>query len=149
MQGKTHAVTGLAVGLAAGLALGVPDPLDLVACTVAGGVAGLVPDWLQVNVPGASKQIKGAFGHRGFSHWVWTPLVLLLVSGMEPSSPIVAAICGWFSHIVLDALSGGVPAFWPFGRVRIARIKTGSNQDTLFGGAALVIAASLAVYSIL
>lgn len=155
MQGKTHLVTGALAGLAVGLVMGESDPLDLAVCTAIGGVAGLVPDWLQVNIPGASSQIRGAFGHRGFSHWVWTPLALAFVLGLPgvpPAAllgPKLAAVAGWLSHIALDALSGGVPAFWPFGRLVIGHVKTGGRIDTFVGGAALVIAVSVALYQFL
>lgn len=51
---------------------------------------------------------------------------------------------GWVSHIILDAFSNGAPAFWPW-RLSLAKIKTGGRTDRLVGGAALIIAASLAL----
>jgi inner membrane protein len=140
MQGKTHLTVGLAAGLAAGLALGESDPLTLAACAGVGGLAGLVPDWLQINLPGV-KQIKGMFGHRGFSHWLWTPvLIILLLQNVQNAQkgPILAFLAGWVSHILLDAFSNGVPAFWPFGRLKLGHIKTGSKLDTFIGAAGIV-----------
>lgn len=141
MHGATHLSWGIASGLAAGLAVGA-TPGELAAAAALGGLAGLAPDWLQINVPGASQQIKGMFGHRGFSHWLWTPLALMFVAQTfynAPTSLVAAFLCGWLSHIALDALADGVPAFWPFGRVTLAHIKTGGQADKLFGGAGLVM----------
>jgi len=145
MHGATHLTWGIAYGLAAGLALDA-SPGELVAAAALGGLGGLVPDWLQINLPGASGQVKGLFGHRGFSHWVWTPLALLFVGQMfystlatAPRSLLAAFLCGWLSHIGLDSLAGGAPAFWPFGRLTLAHIKTGGQTDRLFGGAGLVM----------
>ena len=109
------------------------------------GSQGLIPDWLQINVPGASKQLKGTFGHRGFSHWVWTAVVATYL--IYPIIGIIAyaGLAGWLSHIILDALASGVPAFWPFGQLRLARVKTGGRTDKFTGGAMLVIATLLAI----
>jgi membrane-bound metal-dependent hydrolase YbcI (DUF457 family) len=109
MQGKTHLITGMTVGFAVGMTL-TTEPLNLVLATVAGGLAGLVPDWLQVNIPGV-KQVKGMLGHRGFSHWIWTPLASTYVLSVldAENGLIFAFLAGWVSHIALDALSNGVP----------------------------------------
>jgi hypothetical protein len=142
MHGATHLTWGMAAGLTAGLLVGAPTPGNLMLATGIGGLAGLLPDWLQVNLPGASKQIRGAFGHRGFSHWLWTPLALIFVAQAfytAPVSLVAAFLCGWVSHIILDALADGVPAFWPFGRLTLAHIRTGGQGDKLFGGAGLVM----------
>jgi membrane-bound metal-dependent hydrolase YbcI (DUF457 family) len=53
------------------------------------------------------------------------------------------------SHILLDAFANGVPAFWPFGVLRIAKIKTGGRTDSFTGGAGLVIAVCVAILAIL
>jgi len=139
-------ITGATVALAIAGARG-DDLKTMAMAVVAGGVAGLVPDWLQINMPGASKQIKGMFGHRGFSHWAWIPLILLFTAWAHPLALPTAA--GWLSHILLDALADGVPAFWPFGRLTLAHVKTGGKIDRLFGGGALVVFASLVVSVIL
>jgi len=142
MHGATHAVWGAAAGLGAALIM-QPDPAGLVTGTLTGAISGLVPDWLQVNVPGV-KQIKGMFGHRGFSHWIWTPLIisLLIISSsasMPSRMPVAAFFCAWASHIALDAFADGAPAFWPFGRLTLAHIKTGGKVDRFIGGAGIVM----------
>lgn len=136
MQGKTHAVAGIAVGLAVSSPAG---PWALALGAFAGAAGGLIPDWIQINIPGASKQLRGTFGHRGFSHWIWLPLALVIWPGPRPDLALALA-AGWLSHIALDALSNGVPAFWPFGRITLAHIKTGSKLDTLTGAALLLMA---------
>ena len=144
MQGKTHVVVGSLAGMAT--ALPITDDLTTIAIYAGlGGLAGLVPDWLQINVPGASKQIKGAFGHRGFSHWLWTGMLAAWGARMlwEPAAwPVLA---GWLSHILLDALAHGVPVFWPFGRLTLGHVKTGGKIDSLVGGAGLVVLVGLLV----
>ena len=91
MQGKTHLAIGTAAGLASTILTANSNDWQTLAVGAAlGGLAGLVPDWLQVNLPGASKQIKGAFGHRGFSHWLW-----------------VALLAAWAARLLWE------PATWP------------------------------------
>jgi len=150
MQGKTHLVTGAACGLGLAIANGHSD-LTLAIAATAGALGGLVPDWVQINMPGASKSIKGVFGHRGISHWIWTALAagwyLHVALGAE-LWPVAAFVAGWLSHIALDALSNGVPALWPW-RLKLAEVKTGSGTDTAVGATALIVAVLLAVAEIL
>lgn len=143
MQGKTHAAWGMASGIICGVVAGAQSWPEVAACAAIGGLSGLAPDWLQVNIPGV-KQVQGMLGHRGFSHWIWTPLISTYVLhnlAIAPSSLAAAFLAAWVSHILLDSLSNGVPAFWPFGRLAVAKIKTGSRWDNLIGGAGIVIAA--------
>lgn len=138
MHGATHLTWGLCAGAIAGAQFGHTWQSTAIGAA-AGGVSGLAPDWLQVNIPGASQQIKGAFGHRGFSHWLWTPLAaVILARSVAPPWLLGAFLAGWVSHIMLDALAAGVPAFWPFGRLTLAHVKTGGNLDRFIGGAGLV-----------
>lgn len=134
MQGSTHLVAGAAAGLAVARYVGVSEPQAVALVTATAAVAALVPDWIQVNIPGMNKTIKGAFGHRGFSHWFLTAaLVYLAVGRVQPAASGIplAAGAGWLSHILLDALNKpGVPAFWPLPwRLRLASIKTGEFGD--------------------
>lgn len=145
MHGVTHLSWGVASGLAVGLAMQT-GPGELAAAAAIGGLAGLIPDWLQINVPGVSSQIKGAFGHRGFSHWIWTPIALMFLAQMFYNTPAKATsslaaafLCGWLSHIALDCIADGAPALWPLKRVTLAHIKTGGKADRLFGGAGLIM----------
>ena len=144
MQGKTHLVVGAAAGLAVGIYARPDDWLTVALAAGCGGAYALVPDWLQINIPGV-KQIKGMFGHRGFSHWVWLPLLLFALAWRLDPVLAGASLAGWLSHILLDSLSSGVPAFWPFGRLTLAKVKTGGRTDSLIGGAALIVLAGLGV----
>ena len=151
MHGATHMLTGVLAGLSVGVATGADAP-GLAACAAIGGLAGLAPDWLQINLPGASEQLKGTWVHRGFSHWLWTPLILSYLAQMfykPPSSLVAAFLAGWVSHILLDALAGGVPAVWPFGRWTWGHVKTGGQIDRLTGGAALVLSGLLLLSRVL
>lgn len=106
-------------------------------CAGISGLAALVPDWLQVNVPGV-KQVKGLLGHRGFSHWIWTALAVGWL--LWPTGLGLPVAVGWLSHIALDAFSNGVPAFWPLGKLTLGRIKTGGRLDAWIGAATAVVA---------
>lgn len=153
MHGATHAITGMAAGLGAATLAGEHNPIRLGLSVVIGGLAGLAPDWLQINVPGASKQIKGMFGHRGFSHWLWTPLLIswlvVSTSALNPQNGLILAfLAAWGSHILLDAFADGAPVFWPFGRLTLGHVKTGGKLDKATGGAFLVVFVALAVSQI-
>jgi membrane-bound metal-dependent hydrolase YbcI (DUF457 family) len=106
-------------------------------------LAALVPDWLQVNVPGGSNLAHGLFGHRGISHWLITAIGV--AAGVRLISPSLAGyvLAGWSSHIILDVLSNGAPALWPLPRITLARIKSGGWMDALIGGALLTLAVAI------
>lgn len=140
MQGQTHLVTGALAGLTVAVVGRISNPATLAAYAGLGALGGLIPDWLQINVPGASKQVKGMFGHRGFSHWAWTALAVWWCGSVTIGAYALPLAAGWASHILLDAFADGVPAFWPFGRTTLAHIKTGGREDTFVGAAALVLA---------
>lgn len=154
MHGATHCITGMTVALAVAPLTGARDPRDLAAAVIIGGFAGLAPDWLQINIPGASKHIKGAFGHRGFSHWLWTPLAMswLIVSISALNAlewPVAVFFAAWLSHITLDVFADGAPVLWPFGRLTLGHVKTGGQIDKFFGGAFLVLFGVLAWLNLL
>jgi len=132
VKGSTH----LAGGLLAGALIGT-NPVGL----AVSGLASLAPDWIQINIPGANQVVKGATGHRGLSHWgITAGLVWMIVSLAGQDHLAAFATAGWLSHILLDTVSGGTPAFWPVARrVTLARIKTGSTLDTLTGAGLLVL----------
>jgi membrane-bound metal-dependent hydrolase YbcI (DUF457 family) len=134
MKGSTHLVAGAAAGLAVARYAGISEPEAVALVTATAAVASLVPDWIQVNVPGMNRTIKGAFGHRGFSHWLLTAAAIYVAVGrVQPAASGIplAAAAGWLSHIILDALNKpGVPAFWPLPwRLRLAAVKTGGTGD--------------------
>lgn len=132
MKGATHLAGGLLAGALAG-----NNPAGLAAAVI----AALVPDWIELNVPGLNVLVKGANGHRGLSHWLLTALVVWGLVRLTSPEMAIYALAGWLSHIALDTLSNGVPALWPWSkRITLARIKTGSELDTWVGAALLVLA---------
>jgi len=153
MQGSTHMAAGVLVGVAIAQASGL-DAVNTGIAGAVGGVAALIPDWIQINMPGLNKTIKGAFGHRGFSHWVLTGLaaawlaVQLCPANYCNGFPLFTVVClGWLSHIVLDSFSSpGVPAFWPYPkRLKLGSFKTGGKLDDWTGRAAAAVAIILSL----
>jgi len=130
MTGLTH----MAGGLLAGAAMGGDYRIAVAA------LAALVPDWLQINVPGGSSLAHGLFGHRGISHWLITAVGV--AAGVRLISPGLAVyvLAGWGSHIILDVFSNGAPALWPLPRITLARIKSGGVLDAIIGGQLLTLA---------
>jgi len=144
MKGTTHLAAGLATGLAIARLHGASLEETALITGVA-AIAALAPDWLQINAPGLNKTIRGAFGHRGLSHWLLTAWgVSLAVDNIQPASlagyPLsLAALAGWISHILLDSLNDpGVPAFWPLPiRLHLSSFKTGEFADGVICWAAI------------
>ena len=128
MRGSTHLTAGLATGVALIRVQHITGWRDAALTVAVAGLASLAPDWLQISIPGV--KIRGAMGHRGFSHWLLTALaVWWAVAQLTPTLALAAAL-GWASHIALDTLNApGVPALWPLGRVQLARIKSGGTGD--------------------
>lgn len=145
MQGKTHLAVGALTGCVIAQSAGIKDPWVGAGVALA-AVAALIPDWLQINIPGLNKRVKGIAGHRGFTHWLITAWVVSwAVSEIQPPSwglpvpPGAFVLGGWLSHIALDALSSGVPALWPLPwRVTLARVRTGGGLDSALGQLAIV-----------
>lgn len=113
MSGRTHAI----VPAACTALLFNADPL----LTLTAAIAGLLPDldepW---SVIGQRFWIlawwmKYLFGHRTISH----SLLMVVVSGVlgmvlvTPPAVTVAVMMGLGSHVILDAMSGGVQLWWP------------------------------------
>lgn len=139
MKGSTH----LAAGLLAGLLVTQPGAIstEMALGVGAAGLAALAPDWFQLNLPGVNSVARGIVGHRGLSHWGLS--AILVYWGIRLAVPHLAlpVLAGYGSHILVDILSGGVPALWPWpGRITLAKIKTGTWQDALVGAACLVLA---------
>lgn len=160
MTGYTHMMGGLCAGMAmlgwkgslltpescllftGGILLGsiVPD-IDNRNSTVshrlplAGFLVNMVQKgirYLSCLLPGRlGKRIREAAGHRGITHSLLLPLILMVCSG--GSLFLLGTAVGITVHILLDMLSGGVPLFLPFTGVRITlgKIKTGGILDTV------------------
>lgn len=129
MTGVTH----VAGGVLAGAAMGGDYRIAVAA------LAALVPDWLQVNVPGGSSLARGVFGHRGITHWLITAVGVAAGVALISPSLAVYVLAGWVSHIVLDVLSNGAPALWPLPRITLARIKSGGLLDAFIGAQLLTL----------
>lgn len=150
MKGSTHLAAGLAVGLVVARVQGA-DIGEAAALAGVAALAGLAPDWLQVNLPGLNKTIKGAFGHRGLSHWGLAVIGVYLVSlGIVPGLALAAA-AGWGSHLVLDGFnSPGVPLWWPLPwRLHVASIKSGGRLDGILTWVAALGSLALAAEALL
>ena len=147
MRGTTHLLVGAAVGVAIGRVYDY-DPKTVALCAALSGLAALVPDWLQLNIPGLNKTVKGVAGHRGFSHWLLTAVALYYAAdaitppGWWSQVPPWAILAGYVSHIALDALNNpGVPALWPLPwRLHLAGMQTGGAFDRVLGVAAVALA---------
>ena len=86
-------------------------------------------------LPGrAGKNIRSMAGHRGIFHSLFFPALLLILCRMKPGAAMWGLLAGMLSHLLLDALAGGVPLFMPFSvkRIRIAGIKTGGAGEKIF-----------------
>lgn len=154
MKGSTHFTAGAAVGLVALIEIqGIEDPDKMAVAVMVSAISALVPDWLQINIPGINGTIKGFAGHRGFSHWlltawaVYSLAVAISPSGWWSQVPPWAILAGWISHIALDAFNDpGVPAFWPLPwRLHVAGIKTGGTFDRVIGACCGVFAGYLLI----
>jgi len=139
MRGTTHLITGAAVGLAVAQTAYPEGWKTLAAGAGLGGLAALIPDWLQVNIPGGSRFAANIFGHRGITHSLLFAGFAAYVAWLLWRPAFLIVWCAWASHLLLDALSNGAPVFFPLPRLTLARIKTGSWMDRVVGAAALVL----------
>lgn len=88
------------------------------------------------------KWISKMLTHRGITHTLLVPAILLLLQYWLMSIPIVLLPdlifgfnVGWVVHIAADMFNKkGVPIFWPLtkGHVHIASVLTSSWQETVF-----------------
>lgn len=120
MRGPTHVLGGV---VAAALL-----PHTSLATLALGGIGALLPDLdhprsaLGRMMPG-SGVLYWTVGHRTVTH---SALALALVWGLTMSLPApvhVGLAVGFASHLLLDAVSGGVPLLWPLGsRLRLPSV---------------------------
>lgn len=84
----------------------------------------------------ASKAISFIFGHRGFFHTIYIPLLLFLILALLNVKVIIgiAVLVGYISHLFLDALTpAGIRPFYPLYNKRInGFIKTNSISEKVF-----------------
>jgi inner membrane protein len=113
MSGRTHALVPAAIAAT----LFQADPL----LTLTAALAGLAPDidepWSVIGTRlwFLAWWIKYVFGHRTISHSFMMVGVAAIIglAAMMPWTFVVAICLGLGSHLVLDALSGGVQLWWP------------------------------------
>ncbi|MBI5671286.1 MAG: metal-dependent hydrolase [Chloroflexi bacterium] len=120
MEGKTHAMIGVAVGLAVAYAHHAPVDKTIVLAAI-GGLAGLLPD---IDHPQSTiRRGAGVAGnvaffwlrHRGLTH---TLLALVLLGAASayfmPGSLAMATSVGYVSHLIADMMTrAGLPILWP------------------------------------
>lgn len=136
MRGSTHLAGGLLAGVIVGL-----SPAGI----VLSGVAALYPDWFQVAVPGL--RVKGATGHRGFSHWLITALLTTALVWLVWRDFAAYALAGYASHLALDMLTErGAPVLWPLPwQISLLPLHEGGAFDRWLGAALVVIAVAIAI----
>jgi inner membrane protein len=139
MRGMTHLAGGICAAAIVGNISNV-SYTTLAAGMAVAGIAALVPDWINVAVPGIN--IRGAMGHRGFTHWILTGVITSLSVMMVSPSLAVFWAGGYTSHLVLDMMTErGVPVLWPIpGQVSLLPVHEGGLFDKWLGMALIVIA---------
>jgi len=89
--------------------------------TLTAALAGLAPDidepWSVIGMRlwFLAWWMKYLFGHRTISHSVLIVVAVVIVGilALMPIKMVVAVSIGLASHLILDALSGGVQLWWP------------------------------------
>ncbi len=113
MSGRTHAMVPAAIAAT----LFNADPL----LTLTAAAAGLAPDidepWSVIGMRlwFLAWWMKYVFGHRTVSHSLVMVVTVAIVGilALMPITIIVVISIGLASHVVLDAMSGGVQLWWP------------------------------------
>jgi inner membrane protein len=113
MSGRTHALVPAAIAAT----LFNADPL----LTLTAALAGLAPDldepWSVIGMRlwFLAWWMKYVFGHRTLSHSLLMVVIVGIVGilALMPIKMVIAVSIGLASHLVLDALSGGVHLWWP------------------------------------
>lgn len=139
MRGVTHLAGGICAAAIIGHLSNVPYT-TLAAGVAVASVAALVPDWINVAMPGIN--IHGAMGHRGFTHWILTGVITSLSVMMVSPSLAVFWAGGYMSHLLLDVLTErGAPVLWPLpGQLSLLPVHEGGIFDKWLGAALIVIA---------
>jgi len=133
MRGVTHLAGGLFSASLVCLWSNTSDVQHMAAGLAVSGVAALVPDWVNVAIPGI--RIKGMMGHRGFTHWaLMMAITSASVFAFQPGLALFWMV-GYASHLVLDMLTKrGAPALWPLPtQISLMNIAEGSWLDTSYG----------------
>jgi inner membrane protein len=145
MRGVTHLAGGILASSALAIVAGTTDARMIALGVAASCVGSLAPDWVNIAIPGL--RVRGATGHRGFTHWIITALASSTCVWLV-SSPLAGFwMAGMLSHIVLDALTErGVPMFGPLPwQVSLLPIKEDGTFDHILGAALVVLAAVITI----
>ena len=139
MRGITHLAGGICAAAIVGHISNVPYT-TLAAGMAVASIASLWPDWINVAVPGIS--IRGAMGHRGFTHWTLTAVITSLIVAMFSSRLVEFWAWGYISHLLLDVLTErGAPVLWPMPwQMSMLPVHEGGLFDKWLGAALIVIA---------
>ncbi|HJT21857.1 MAG TPA: metal-dependent hydrolase [Nitrospira sp.] len=113
MSGRTHAMVPAALAAT----LFNADPV----LTLTAAAAGLVPDidepWSVIGMRlwFLAWWMKFVFGHRTVSHSLLMVVTVAIVGivALMPIKMVLAVSIGLATHLVLDAMSGGVQLWWP------------------------------------
>lgn len=94
------------------------------------------------------KNIRSMAGHRGIFHSCFLPAIVLFVNCFQKGQYeifLTGLLLGILSHMLLDALSGGVPVFMPFTtkRLKLAGLHTGGLMEKLVGIGLLITIGSV------
>jgi membrane-bound metal-dependent hydrolase YbcI (DUF457 family) len=142
MRGVTHLAGGIC---AAAILSRSGDASSLIIDIAISSVAALAPDWINVAVPGL--RIRGATGHRGFTHWLLTAAITS--TGMWMIRPQLEPFWFWgyLSHLALDMLTErGAPVLWPLPwQISLLPVHEGGLFDKWLGAALIVITAVLII----
>jgi membrane-bound metal-dependent hydrolase YbcI (DUF457 family) len=141
MRGVTHLAGGLFGASFICMTTNMHSVPAIAAGLAVSGVAALVPDWVNVAIPGI--RIKGMMGHRGFTHWALTAAITS--ASVFAVQPGLAAfwLVGYASHLILDMLTKrGAPVLWPLPwQVSLMDVTEGSWLDTAYGVMLFALAA--------
>ena len=80
-----------------------------------------------------SKIINFFFGHRGFFHTIYIPLILFFILSFINNDVSIAILAGYFSHLFLDAITkAGIRPLYPIYNKRInGPFKTNSFTEKI------------------
>lgn len=147
MTGKTHAFLGTAtmaaicIRYASGLSI-MGSEIYPVVSLLSVSAGSYMPD-IDINqskLGSKHKFLSKHLTHRGITHTLLIPAVLLMGMYYLPKLPLVESVLfgfvlGWLAHILADLFNApGVPLLWPFisSRISFGKVKTGSWQEYLF-----------------
>ena len=152
MTGRTHFVAGLLAGEIVVICTHTAEISGIVDIMSIAALAALFPDIdhpyskiskKNILMKNVSKATTSLFKHRGFTHTVFFAVIFAALTGFiyslipfhlySPVNMSAAALCGMFSHLILDSLNPtGIMWLWPETTEHYswAKIRTGKKGDT-------------------